>query len=84
MATLSGICTGTEDFGRVSSGCGDGRPKFVDNICLCGVCAPAEAMYSTTDTRETKKFLKFILLSDYKYLFFPMLETESLELESSV
>ena len=84
MATLSGICTGTDDFGRVSSGCGDGRPKLVDNSCLYGVWALAEAMQQATDTKETKKFLKFILLFDYKYFFFPMLETEVLEVESSV
>ena len=84
MATLSGICTGTDDFGRVSSGCGEGRPKFVDKICLCGVWALADAMQKAADTRQAKKFLKFILLFDYKYFFFPMLETEVLEVESSV
>ena len=84
LATLSGISTGTEVFGRVSSGCGEGRPKFVDNICLCGVWALADAMQKATDTREAKKFLKFILLFNYKYFFFPMLETETLEAESSV
>jgi hypothetical protein len=41
-------------------------------------------MQQAADTRETKKFLKFILLFDYKYLFFPMLETEVLESEGSV
>ena len=56
----------------------------MDNICLCGVWALAETIQKATDTRETKKFLKFILLFDYKYFFFPMLETEALELESTV